>query len=492
MSSSDEGLVIEDTKEEIDDGFIDASCHSGWANYVVADFLQQCENPCKYVDKFLMMDYIDSVRFSNGHGFRLEEFTNNLHDWLYCKAFFEQCNGDYMKEVHSRMVEIDKAVTCDCIEGNRRYNEWYDKEVKNLPRNAMMAVAERWLDSQIDKNNISPVRRPFIWRILTDQFTPQHFEAVKIITFNPGEDLDVTEEAEEDEDDLKWREEYIAACAEACPAADVALEVENAEFLKNVMTYTAPEEIEIRVSELEDVMDDRKVIEALLHTAEVLPQAYLAYCNYRDDFVQTMVKNPHHMQHVMVAMLRGSYLDVSDMQFYFDRVEYCLTAVPAFDEQQRQLTKVAREFLEEIFGKPISTSLHEIKMKQMDKRQREDYEEMTPAKRIKSDDVFENICKDLNISPQSPGDELHKDLAFLMREFQAVKPALQPLTRETIDEQLELMKFLLTLNQLTKRHITYTSNILKQAIHIHDWIVKHYIGDEYKRFWQMTTMPKLE
>ena len=554
--SSDEGLVIDHSEDVTDDGFVDVLSHSGWAKYVVADFCQRCENPCQHVDRTMMMDFVDQSKLSSQGKYKLEDFVNHLHDWLYCKAFFEQSADDYRKEVEARTAELDKVMTCDCIEGNRRYNEWYDREMEFLPKSAMMSVASEWLDSQIAKNNISPVRRPFIFRHLQQGFSPSHFKTSisfdtnsmyssameRILTEADTEDCaDSDTEDEEPNTELyetlsnkKFQQEVenadflknvvtypfspiglldreepdIAELDE--PQPDIAeldepqqpvrschenydVIIKNPDILKNPMIYIAPEEIEIRQKELEeeeDVMDERKVMEALHCTAEVLPEAYLAYCNYRDDFVQTMIRNPHRMQDVMVSMLQNSHIDVSAMQFYFDRVEYCLTAVPAFDEQHRQLINIAREFLEEIFGKPVSQSLHEIKMG--NKRQRDGYDQV-PAKRIKTDDnVFDNICMDLGLTLAPVKDDLHKDLAFLIREFESVKPNLQLLSRAAIEDQVNLLKYLLSQNQLTPRHITFVSNILKETIHIHDWIIRHYIGNNFRRFCILTTMPELE
>ena len=487
--SSDEGALV------IDDGFVDD--HSGWAKYVVAEFLQKYENPTEFVDKDMMMDFIDRAKMFSQGKYKLEEFTSHLHDWLYCKAFFEQSADDYQKEVEVRTAEIDKVMTCDCIEGNRRYNEWYDKEMEFLPKAAMMSVADEWLDSQIAKNNISPVRRPFIRRQLDQNFTPIHYHHSRPVIHQSNASLDTVDCAEEpcysdiDDDD----DEPQLCCAELDEPQQQ--EVENADFLKNVVNYdilknpliyTAPEEIEIRQKELEDVMDERKVMEALNRTAEVLPEAYLAYCNYRDDFVQMMIKNPYRMQDVMVSMLQNSHIDVSDMQFCFDRVEYCLNSVPAFDEQQRQLTNIAREFLEEIFGKPVSQSLHEIKMSS--KRQRDDDDFEVPAK---SDNVFDNICMDLGLTLAPVGDGLHKKLASLIREFVTVKSSLQLLTRKAIEDQIDLLKYLMSQNLLTPHHITFVSNMMKQITDVHVWIIKNYgRDDDYRRFCRLTTMPELE
>ena len=155
--SDNDDLAIDLTD---DDGYMDAlNINSGWASYVVASFLQHYENPCDLVDKQQMLDYIDHD-VKDGHlKYGLDVYVSELHDWLYCKAFIEQCRDRYMNEKQRMLDELYECMTCDCLEGSCQQRAFEERQRDIIiPEEAAKKVAHQWLDEQVRKDNVSSAR----------------------------------------------------------------------------------------------------------------------------------------------------------------------------------------------------------------------------------------------------------------------------------------------------------------------------------------------
>ena len=392
-----------------------------------------------------MLDYIDHD-VKDGHlKYGLDVYVSELHDWLYCKAFIEQCRDRYMNEKQRMLDELYECMTCDCLEGSCQQRAFEERQRDIIiPEEAAKKVAHQWLDEQVRKDNVSSARYTTIKKMDDDFDTVLEFEQPTLVK---------------------------------------ALKVEHAKPLN--MTYIASEEIDKREAEIARVLRE---------AAGSLSSKYLTYSKYYDEMVQLLVRNPHAMQNVMVGMLPAG-LSVSAMQFYFDRVEYCLNSIASFEEQHRQLRKVAREFIEEIFGEPVSSTLHSIKMRMegRNKRGREFDDDGPSAKRNKDELLLESISHDCGLPLLESSDNSHKRLAALLRDFDVCKQSIPVNLRGMLDELIEYLKFLLTQGKLEEHQVQFVEGVLRATQEMCAWVILNYgKGDDYEEFCNLITLPDLE